>query len=60
MRRPTAGIALSIAFSNAGNAPLPLVLVALMALMFLAIEARRYRLFQEGESQGRVKVISTT
>jgi uncharacterized membrane protein len=45
----TTGIALSVAFSNAGNSPLPLVLVALMALMFLAIEARRYRLFQEGE-----------
>ena len=41
----TTGIALSVAFSNAGNSPLPLVLVALMALMFLAIEARRYRYF---------------
>ena len=36
----TTGIALSVAFSNAENSPLPLVLVALLDLVFLAIEAR--------------------
>jgi uncharacterized membrane protein len=41
----TTGIALSVAFSNAENSPLPLVLVALLDLVFLAIEARRYRYF---------------
>jgi len=41
----TTGIALSVAFGNAYNSPLPLVLVALMSLIFLSIEARRYRYF---------------
>lgn len=41
----TTGIALSVSFSNPGNSPLPLILVAVMALVFLAIEARRYRYF---------------
>jgi uncharacterized membrane protein len=41
----TTGIALSVSFSSPSNSPLPLVLVALMALVFLAIEARRYRYF---------------
>src|ERR1700688_2469007 len=41
----TTGIALSVAFSSPGNSPLPLVLVALMSLVFLSIEARRYRYF---------------
>jgi uncharacterized membrane protein len=41
----TTGIALLVAFSNAENSSLPLVLVALLDLVFLAIEARRYRYF---------------
>jgi uncharacterized membrane protein len=41
----TTGIALSVAFSSPTNSPLPLVLVALMSLVFLSIEARRYRYF---------------
>jgi uncharacterized membrane protein len=41
----TTGIALSVTFSSPGNSPLPLVLVALMSLVFLLIEARRYRYF---------------
>jgi uncharacterized membrane protein len=41
----TTGIALSVAFSSASSSPLPLVLVALMSLVFLSIEARRYRYF---------------
>src|SRR5215475_3078563 len=39
----TTGIALSVTFSNRENSPLPLVLVALLVMVFLAIGARRYR-----------------
>jgi uncharacterized membrane protein len=53
----TTGIALSVAFSSAGNSPLPLVLVALMALVFLAIEARRYRYFDIWRT--RVRIMET-
>ena len=41
----TTGVAISVTFSNAENSPLPLVLVVLLDLVFLAIEARRYRYF---------------
>jgi uncharacterized membrane protein len=41
----TTGIALSVTFSNRENSPLPLVLVGLLVLVFLSIEARRYRYF---------------
>ena len=54
----TTGIALSVAFSNAENSPLPLVLVALMALMFLAIEARRYRYFDIWRTRVRQMEVS--
>ncbi len=54
----TTGIALSVAFSNAGNSPLPLVLVALMALVFLAIEARRYRYFDIWRTRVRLMEVS--
>lgn len=53
----TTGIALSVAFSSAGNSPLPLVLVALMALVFLFIEARRYRYFDIWRT--RVRIMET-
>jgi uncharacterized membrane protein len=53
----TTGIALSVAFSNAGNSPLPLVLVALMSLVFLTIEARRYRYFDIWRT--RVRILET-
>ena len=53
----TTGIALSVAFSSAGNSPLPLVLVALMSLLFLSIEARRYRYFDIWRT--RVRVLET-
>jgi uncharacterized membrane protein len=43
----TTGIALFVTASNASNSPLPLVLVALMSLVFLSIEGRRYRYFPE-------------
>jgi len=53
----TTGIALSVSFSNAENSPLPLVLVALMALVFLSIEARRYRYFDIWRT--RVRLMET-
>ncbi|MBI3951549.1 MAG: DUF2270 domain-containing protein [Acidobacteria bacterium] len=39
------GIALSLTFTNIENEPLPLVLTGLLVLVFLGIEARRYRYF---------------
>jgi uncharacterized membrane protein len=53
----TTGIALSVSFGNAENSPLPLVLVALMALVFLSIEARRYRYFDIWRT--RVRLMET-
>ena len=53
----TTGIALSVAFSSVGNSPLPLVLVALMSLIFLFIEARRYRYFDIWRT--RVRLMET-
>jgi uncharacterized membrane protein len=50
----TTGIALSVAFGNAYNSPLPLVLVALMSLIFLSIEARRYRYFDIWRTRVRI------
>ncbi len=41
----TLGVALSITFSSPGASPLPLVLVGVLLLFFLALEARRYRYF---------------
>ena len=53
----TTGIALSVAFSSPANSPLPLVLVALMSLVFLSIEARRYRYFDIWRT--RVRILET-
>src|SRR5271156_4455126 len=53
----TTGIALSVAFSSPANSPLPLVLVALMSLVFLSIEARRYRYFDIWRT--RVRLMET-
>lgn len=39
------GLALSLTYSTAQASPLPLVLVGLLVLVFLSIEARRYRFF---------------
>jgi uncharacterized membrane protein len=41
----TTGLALSLTFSDPHNSPLPLVLVGLLVLVFLGMEARRYRYF---------------
>ena len=54
----TTGIALSVSFSSPANSPLPLVLVALMALVFLFIEARRYRYFDIWRT--RVRILETS
>jgi uncharacterized membrane protein len=54
----TTGIALSVSFGSATNSPLPLVLVALMGLVFLLIEARRYRYFDIWRT--RVRVLETS
>ena len=54
----TTGIALSVAFSNAENSPLLLVLVALLDLVFLAIEARRYRYFDIWRTRVRQMEVS--
>jgi uncharacterized membrane protein len=50
--------ALSVVFSNAGNSPLPLVLVALLDLVFLGIEARRYRYFDIWRTRVRLMEVS--
>jgi uncharacterized membrane protein len=53
----TTGIALSVSFTNPANSPLPLVLVTLMSLVFLLIEARRYRYFDIWRT--RVRILET-
>src|SRR6202043_1250144 len=50
----TTRLALSVSFGNAYNSPLPLVLVALMSLVFLTIEARRYRYFDIWRTRVRI------
>jgi uncharacterized membrane protein len=54
----TTGIAISVTFSSAVSSPLPLVLVALMAFVFLAIEARRYRYFDIWRTRVRMMEVS--
>jgi uncharacterized membrane protein len=54
----TTGIALSVAFGNPESSPLPLILVALLSLVFLAIEARRYRYFDIWRT--RVRMMETS
>jgi uncharacterized membrane protein len=48
------GIALSITFSNADNTPMPLTLAGLIVLIFLSIEARRYRYFDIWRTRTRL------
>jgi uncharacterized membrane protein len=50
----TSGIALSVSFSSAANSPLPLVLVGMLLLVFLGIEARRYRYFDIWRTRVRI------
>jgi uncharacterized membrane protein len=41
----TLGVALSISFATPGASPVPLVLVGILIILFLVLEARRYRYF---------------
>jgi uncharacterized membrane protein len=54
----TTGVALSVSFSSGENSPLPLVLVALLDLVFLTIEARRYRYFDIWRTRVRMMEVS--
>jgi uncharacterized membrane protein len=48
------GIALSIAFSNASNSPIPINLAGLIVFIFLYIESRRYRYFDIWRTRTRL------
>jgi uncharacterized membrane protein len=49
----TLGVALSITYSSPGASPLPLVLVGVLILLFLTLEARRYRFFNVWRARAR-------
>ena len=49
----TLGVALSITYSSPGASPLPLVLVGILILLFLVLEARRYRFFNVWRARAR-------
>ncbi len=48
------GIALSVSFANERASPLPIVLVGLLSVMFLFLEARRYRYFTVWKYRARL------
>lgn len=50
----TTGIALSLTFSGPEAAPLPMVLVGVLVLVFLLFEARRYRYFNVWRARARL------
>jgi uncharacterized membrane protein len=54
----TTGIAISVSFGSPANSPLPLVLVALMSIVFLVIEGRRYRYFDIWRTRVRLMEVS--
>lgn len=49
----TLGVALSITFANKDASPLPLVLVGVLIMLFLSLEARRYRYFNVWRARAR-------
>jgi uncharacterized membrane protein len=49
----TLGVALSITFSSPEASPLPLILVGILIMFFLALEARRYRFFNVWRARTR-------
>ena len=49
----TLGVALSITFSSPEASPLPLLLVGILIMLFLALEARRYRYFSVWRARSR-------
>jgi len=50
----TTGIAFSIAFSGTNASPLPLILVGLLVIVFIAFEGRRYRYFNVWRARARL------
>ena len=52
------GIALSVSFATATASPFPIVLVGLLCVMFLMLEARRYRFFYVWRFRARVLEIA--
>lgn len=50
----TTGVALSITFATADSSPLPMVLAGFMTVMFLILEARRYRYFNVWRFRARM------
>lgn len=49
----TLGVALSITYSSPDASPLPLLLVGILIMLFLALEARRYRYFNVWRARAR-------
>jgi uncharacterized membrane protein len=49
----TLGVALSITFSSPEASPMPLLLVGILIILFLSLEARRYRYFSVWRSRAR-------
>ena len=49
----TLGVALSITFASPEASPLPLLLVGILIMLFLALEARRYRYFNVWRARTR-------
>ena len=49
----TLGVALSITYSSPDASPLPLLLVGILIMLFLALEARRYRYFSVWRARSR-------
>lgn len=49
----TLGVALSITFSSPEASPMPLLLVGILIILFLSLEARRYRYFSVWRSRSR-------
>lgn len=52
------GIALSVSFASESASPLPIVLVGLLSVMFLILEARRYRYFSVWKFRARMLEIA--
>ncbi len=52
------GIALSVSFASESASPLPIVLVGLLSIMFLILEARRYRYFSVWKFRARMLEIA--
>lgn len=49
----TLGVALSITFASPGASPVPLLLVGVLIMLFLTLEARRYRYFNVWRARSR-------